>query len=425
MLRALSGPLAVFVVGLLVFGAFSYKRLLTHSNDNHYVYMADGMLHGRLALEGRPPHLNDWAKYDGKWYVSFPPAPAILMMPAVAIWGLDFNDRIFTLFFAAAGPALLFWLLQLMVARGRFERSTREIALLALVFGTGTVYFFSAVQGSVWFTAHMVGGVLLLAYAIASLDGRHPILAGLFLGLAFATRPPMLVAFPFFLHEMLRPHAPADAPTAWAWLRDALKAMGWKRLVLRCLAFGAPLAVILGLLMALNAARFDDPFEFGHKYLQVRWVARIEEWGLFNYHYLGRNLTVALALVPWISHSPPYFGVSRHGLALWFTTPVLLWILWPKARTPLYTALAVTAAAVAIPDLLYQNSGWLQFGYRFSLDYAPFLMLMLAASGRRFGRLFVALAIVGIAINAFGAVTFDRYWDFYPTESTRTYFQPE
>ena len=90
-------PAAVFVVGFAVFAAVSAERVLQHSSNNHYAYLADGMLHGRLHLEGRPPHFNDWAKYRDKWYVSFPPAPGVLMIPGVAVWGLKFNDALFTL----------------------------------------------------------------------------------------------------------------------------------------------------------------------------------------------------------------------------------------------------------------------------------------------------------------------------------------
>ena len=39
-------------------------RLRQHSIYNHYVYLAEGWLHGRLALAGPPPNENDWAKVD-------------------------------------------------------------------------------------------------------------------------------------------------------------------------------------------------------------------------------------------------------------------------------------------------------------------------------------------------------------------------
>ena len=57
-----------FVVLYLVFaGAYlgaSGNRLKQHSLYNHYVYLAEGWLHGRLALAGPPPNENDWAKVD-------------------------------------------------------------------------------------------------------------------------------------------------------------------------------------------------------------------------------------------------------------------------------------------------------------------------------------------------------------------------
>ena len=54
----------MFVAGLVVFGAVSCERLGSHSRDNHYVYLADAMLDGRLHIEGKPPHRNDWAEYE-------------------------------------------------------------------------------------------------------------------------------------------------------------------------------------------------------------------------------------------------------------------------------------------------------------------------------------------------------------------------
>jgi hypothetical protein len=425
LISRIRGPLVVYLLALLVFGGVSADRLLTHSNDNHYVYLADSIIHGRLHIEGRPPHLNDWAKYGDKWYVSFPPAPGILMVPGAALFGLEFNDRLFTLFFAAAGPALLFLLLQILVDTKRIARRTWEIAVLSAVYGIGTVYFFSAVQGSVWYTAHMVGGVLLLLFAVCSLDGRHPLCAGLFLGLAFACRPPMLLAFPFFIYEILGSHAEDESKGFFRWMFNAVRDQGGGRTVRKLALFGLPVLLIIASLMMMNWARFEDPFEFGHKLLQIRWRGRIETWGLFNYHYLTRNLMVSLTLLPWLSADEPYVGISRHGLALWFTTPVLLWILWPKTRTRFYTFLAIAALAVAVPSLFYQNSGWIQFGYRFSLDYTIFLMLMLAASGRKFDKLFLGLVVFSVAVNLFGAITFDREWKYYPNQSTATYFQPD
>ena len=56
------------------------------------------------------------------------------------------------------------------------------------------------------------------------------------------------------------------------------------------------------------------------------------------------------------------------------------------------------------------------------------LFCALALSGRRFGPLFWALTVVAVAINAFGALTFDRpeYARFYYMQPSQvTLFQPD
>lgn len=422
---AIRGSIIVFIAALVVFAAVSGDRLRTHSSDNHYVYLADCLLNGRLHLDGKPPHLNDWAKFQDKWFVSFPPAPGVLMLPFVAVFGLEFNDRLFTLFFSALGPALLFFLLQTLNTMGRIRRKPWELYAISAIYAFGTVYFFAAVQGSVWYTAHMVGSGFLILYVLLSLGGRHPALAGLCLGVAAACRPTFLFAFPFFLFEAFHSDEKKGAHGLLTWLRLSIPTASPGKMAKKIVFFGLPVAVIIALLMVMNWARFENPFEFGHAHLQIRWSGRIAKWGLFHYHYLSRNLAVAFTLLPWISREAPYIGISTHGLAIWATTPMLFWILWPKERDVFYSALALTAIAIAIPNLLYQNSGWVQFGYRFSLDYMVFLMIMLAAGERKFGKLFIALTLFSFAINLFGAITFNRHREFYPPVSTRTYFEPD
>ena len=51
-------------------------------------------------------------------YVSFPPFPAVLMLPFVAIWRLRFNDVLFTALWAALNPVLLFFLLRELAGAG-------------------------------------------------------------------------------------------------------------------------------------------------------------------------------------------------------------------------------------------------------------------------------------------------------------------
>jgi len=149
----------------------------------------------------------------------------------------------------------------------------------------------------------------------------------------------------------------------------------------------------------------------------VRQQAQMERFGLFSPHYLGRNLAVALTLLPEITTRSPFISISGHGLAVWFTTPALLLLLWPRARGTWHRPLWATVACIALFTLFYQNSGWVQFGYRFILDYLALLVVLLALSGRSLGRISKALILFGVVVNLFGAITFHRMDAFYRTDA--------
>ncbi|MEZ4294931.1 MAG: hypothetical protein R3B70_08130 [Polyangiaceae bacterium] len=394
--------LGIYVlVSAVCFFTVAPERLKTHTPANHFALLAECWLNGRLDMGGAPPAYtgnNDFALHDGKFFVSFPPFPAVLMVPFVKLAGSAerLKDGQVMLWFAGVAPAVLFLALEKLRRGGRNERTMFENAGLAAVFALGSVYWFSAVQGTVWFAAHVIGAGLACLYLWASIDAEHPLLAGVCLGLGFATRTPLGLAFPIFVFEAYR----------------AAKGRGgadWKRRLGGDLVrFAGPAAAVLALLAWHNRARFGDAFEFGHRYLAIVWRARIDKWGLFSFHYLGKNLGVMLTSLPYTGTVGAPFQINAHGLALWVTTPMYAWALWPKRTSPTFWALAATAGLVALPSLLYQNTGWVQFGYRFSNDFAPFLFVMIALGGRRLGWAFRALCAWAVVVNGFGALTFDR-----------------
>jgi hypothetical protein len=425
---------ALFAIGLVVYGALAGSRITKQSQAPQFVFQADAWLSGQAHVD--PPLVdNDWAKIetvelaDGRvargkrmlskpafrtldgelvptaqvkgvrattWYMSFPPFPTLLMLPSALISGRAGNDVIPTLLVAALILPLTLLLLRRLAQAGLSQRTVREDLWLVAALAFGSVLFFSSVQGKVWYTAHVVGVALALVYAWASIEAKRPLIAGLALGAAALTRTPMAFMFPLFVLE------------AWR------IAGGDRKVLVRTLAkFGAPVAVFAVAAMIYNVARFGSPTEFGHTYLEVRQAAQIEQWGLMSYHYLSRNLAVAFALLPELPGRAPWLQISGHGLALWVTTPLLVYVLWPREKPAIHRALWVTVAFVAVPVLLYQNSGWVQFGYRFSLDFMVFLLMLLAIGGRPLTRVARGLIVLAIAINLFGAWSFDREWKYY------------
>ena len=62
----------------------------------------------------------------------------------------------------------------------------------------------------------------------------------------------------------------------------------------------------------------------------------------------------------------------------------------------------------------------------FALMLMVVVFVLLALSGRRFGAWFLVFALWSIAVNAFGAVTFGRFPEFYYIDLTqRVLFQPD
>jgi hypothetical protein len=377
------------------------------------------------------------------------------MVPVVMLAGSpeNFRDGQFVVWLAGLGPALLFLVLEKLRRGGASPRSERENVALCILFSFGTVYFFTAVEGTVWFAAHVVGVALCAVFVLSSIDAERPVLAGLALGCAFATRPPIFFTGVFFVLEAIRVCCKDGLPTegnALDRVKSVWRAVDRLALARKLAAFAAPIALALALSSAYNHARFDEwsPLAYGHAHLTVVWQRRIQLWGLAGYHYLSKNLGVMLTVLPFLPpHGTMCFAgqggvweavtdfsrcvpvrVNEHGLALWFTTPFYFWLFRPKRTGWLFAVTALSAFPAMAADLLYQNSGWRQFGYRFSNDYAIYLFVLLAIGARPLGRAFKVAAGWAVAWNLFGAVTFDRgqYDAFYFREaSQRELYQPD
>lgn len=426
----------MYVVVAAVYFALAPRQLLVeHTQYNHFAHSARAWLDGRLDLAGGPPsyaHNNDFAHFGDRWYVAFPPFPAVVLLPFVALAGepeLVRDGQIF-LWLAALTPSLLYLVLERLRRLGYSRLGALANLVLALCFAFGSVFFFTALQGTVWFAAHVVGATLAAAYLGFAIEARHPLLAGLAIGLGLCTRPPLAFASALFAFESLRMWGGSCRASsslgerAVEWVRSAQ----WKQILRVNALFALPIVACLVFTYWHNYARFGDPFETGYQYLTVAWQARMKKWGLFHYHYLPRNLAVVLTMLPWVGEAQAPFRVNVHGLALWFTTPAYVWLLWPRVKTMLHPGLWVTVGLVAIPTLFYQNTGWAQFGYRFSNDYAIFLFALLALGARRLSAGLWVAFVWALLVNTFGAATFGRagfnayyHWD----GSQKQFYQPD
>ncbi|RYZ38026.1 MAG: hypothetical protein EOO71_25740 [Myxococcaceae bacterium] len=423
-LSAYRVEVALFLVAFAVLSSFSSQRFLRQSAAPHFIYQAQSWLDGRLDVDPQVlPNLEDWACVrlvegqkvrcegrplrDDRWFVSFPSFPAVVMLPFVALHGYQFNDTSFGVFVGALAVALFYSLLRFLAQEGETERNRDDNVVLSLVLAFGTLFFYCAIRGEVWFSAQVMGVALTCLYVRNATRARRPLLAGLFFSMAVLTRTPLVFAGLFFVLEALCP-----GPDRLAQLK-ALSTT-WKPALRKLVLFGlgaAPLAVLAA---AYNVYRFGRLGEFGHSYLfNNRVNVDIDRFGLFNLEYLSRNLQAAFLKLPQVSLSPPRLSYDPHGLTLLLTLPLLVFLLVPRTRPRLHWSLWLTVAVCALPGLFYQNTGYMQFGFRFSLDYTPYLLLLFAVGGWSLrNRAVVAVLALGVLVNFWGAVAFRGYTEY-------------
>lgn len=424
-LSAYRTEVALFAAVFFVLAMFSGQRFLRQSEAPHFVYQAQAWLDGRLDIDPSVlPNLEDWAcvrnvagakvRCEGapspqdRWYSSFPAFPAVLMLPFVAVNGYQLNDTSFTVIIGALGIALFYSLLRHLTRLGESARDEQENVILAVTLAFGTLFFSCAIRGEVWFSAEVLGVALTALYARNAVGARRPVLAGLFFSMATLTRTPLLFSVVFFLMECFCP-GPADRLRQ---LRELRKNWEEPTRKLGQFALGsAPLAIAAAW---YNYVRFGSVAEFGHRFLYNNRVnADIDRFGLFNLAYLPRNLDAAFLKLPEISLSPLRLGYSPYGLTLLLTLPFLVLLVIPKQTRRLHWPLWLTVAACALPGLFYQNTGYMQFGFRFSLDYTPYLVLLLALGGWSFRNRWVqALLALAFLVNFWGAAAFRGYTEY-------------
>lgn len=481
--RAYRVELVLFTLTFLVLAGFSSQRFLRQSGAPHFVYQAKAWLDGRQDIDADVlPNIEDWAcvrlvngaptRCEGalqrtdRWYSSFPWFPSVVMLPFVAVNGYQLNDTSFGVIVAALAIALLYSFLRLLTEHEGTAREPIDNAVLALLFAFGSVFFYAAIRGEVWFSAEVMGVALTALYLRNAVGARRPILAGLFWSMAVMTRTPLFFTGIFFVLEALVPtHGQRHAE--WkAFLANP-------RPKLKALATFAAAAAPLGLTaVVLNVTRFGSATEFGHRFFYNNIVNRdIDTWGLFHPHYLARNFDAAFLMLPTFATNPLRVGYDVWGMSLFITLPVLalafvpstdlkrawqavvgmaavlvasalmgplqpgpgevpvghrepfLWLIlagvlvffvasartWladPRAPRMLLPVL-VTLVVCMAPGLAYQNTGRSQFGFRFSLDYTPYVIVLLALGRWDFKKgLPLVLAALSVAAGVWGAVGF-------------------
>jgi hypothetical protein len=372
MARIFEHPPVVGLVALLVYTLFALRHgpIWYASPFAYYNYLADALLHGQLSLRLIPDSTRDLSPFQGRFYLYWPPMPAISLMPFVAIFGVQFSDTLFTLGIAALNVALVAQLLRLACIRRVIKLPKSRRGPLVLCFALGTVQLTQAPFGRVWSTGHEVGLLCVVLCYLVALRLRGVwgfVLAGLAIAAAFLTRNHMLFAGLWPAWYLIAQH----------------RSIGWRRLAVNIAAGLAPVIVAIGFLAWYNWARFGSILDNGLDYhlMATQLADNYRRYGMFHPHYLATNL-----YYQYIAYPLPFHSTTFYGGSLFLLTPVFFaaWVGGFVMR-PRWSKWALIASILlaALPSLFFMATGWVQFGPRFSIDFMVPLLLLTAAGLRR------------------------------------------
>ncbi|MDP2630756.1 MAG: hypothetical protein Q8P56_05090, partial [Candidatus Uhrbacteria bacterium] len=147
-----------------------------------------------------------------------------------------------------------------------------------------------------------------------------------------------------------------------------------------------PFGVGVLLLMAYNFLRFGNVLEqgYGLQYLAYDSLRVARDYGILNIVHVPGNLFYALfaGVIPifqdQFSHVLrfPFVRPDPWGMSLFITSPYLFLLFFFKYRERTSWLLIASIICIAVPIFLYYGIGFRQFGYRYALDFFPFLFFL-------------------------------------------------
>lgn len=360
------------LAGAALLGFLLLRAGLRDAGLNSHGALADAFLHGRLWVETCPEI--DCALFEGRTYVIFPPVPAVIAMPFVALFGFPGFKGFVFLGLALSGLSLLAWR---AIFRALGVERTDALWLLAAIAFASPLFQVTLRSDGVWFYAQTVGFLMISASLWAAICRGSLPLAGLFVGLAFLCRQ-MAIFYPLVLLFLCLP-------------RNRPLGTGLPGLVRPVLLAGIPIAAALAVYFAYNAARFGNPLETGYAFIhnpdQTTFIwRRISETGLFSREYLLFNTLYLFLQGLHFEFGGPRLttltGFDKAGTALLVASPWVLLAFYARLDR-VFVAGAAVIAIIAGITVFYHSNGAEQIAtHRYTLDWLPILLVLMARGHR-------------------------------------------
>ncbi len=405
----------VSALSLVLFGAIFMQMLNETSASNSYALLAQSFLNGML-YSPTPCFDIDCIVYADKIFVIFPPFPAVLSMPFIALFGVEFSGFIIISFALFLSSGFVWWAIIRKLGK---EKAIAFLFVIAILFSSPL--FFVTLRGDrVWFFAQSVSFFSLSLALYYVLNKREhlssAIIAGILVGMSFLSRQLTILLAPFIFALLIE-----DGLPLFRINRDRL---------IKIMAMAVPIAIAIAIYFIYNYLRFGDILDTGYQYLTTPselsgasagkglFISnRLIDLGVFNADYFLFNLVHLFVQGLDIEFGGKYLNtitaIDSKGTALLVASPFLFFL----ALTPIANRLqnsnvasfslrvivigAIVSIIMIALMLFYHSNGTTQYNVqRYTLDWLPIAFIILAtALKKEYIPLFAALISFGLVLN--------------------------
>jgi hypothetical protein len=369
----------LFSIGVLIIYFFTSNG---NTPFNHFTLLADSFLKGKIYIEGIYPWLEKIPIDANNWYVANPPMPAILLLPFVYLFGIDFPQQYLAHLLGAGIVALTMFLSY------KIKKDMKLMIWSGFLIGLGSIIWYLSSGGSVWYLGQVTSAFFLFWAIYETLNKSRLFLMGVLLGCSYLSRIPTILALPFFIIN--------------------LKKVNIKNISL--LISGLLIFVTLNGLY--NYLRFGVFWDIGYTLIPGISTEPWYQKGIIHPTYILEHLKIIFLRIPEFENNFLYFKPSLFGYAIWFTTPAFLFSVFNKIKEKVVWSTWLSIILISILIFSHGSTGFSQFGYRFAVDFYPFLTyLTISGIANLNGPKWYhwLLLIVGILINTWGVLWINKF----------------
>ncbi len=375
---------------ILVFFVFFIVFLLSSPGPTPYDYftrLANAFIHGKYYLIENPSWLSELIPDgNGKFYVPYSPGPSIVLIPFILVFGSFFQQQILAHILTAAIPILTFYISY------KLKRDLRLAIWSAILISIGSILWYMGSVGSSWYLGQITAASFLFGAIWAALYKKPVWLVSTFIGISYLSRVHTIVSLPFFIFLLNRD------------LRN------FKNLVL----FFLPLILSFGFDSLYNFIRFGVFWDKAYFLLPQVLNETKMPWfihGVMSFYYIPSNIKAAFLTFPKILQGFPYIEPSWWGLSIWITTPAFIFSLKANIKENVVKIASVTLLVILLIVFMHGGTGWAQFGYRFAVDFYPFLTFLTIKGVARTGlkKYHWILLLIGVVVNLWGVIWINKF----------------